>query len=138
MRSALLHPRCRRPQEGAMDELRGAVIHWNIERYERQLEIETDATKRRMLRGLLTEARNEAMLLSAEGALEQAGKECAALVQEARRWRVRAEEYRVISDACQSDAARSAYVNLARGYELLAERAEAFAAGEIKPKPKAG
>ncbi len=121
-----------------MDEMRGTVIRWNIERYERQLEVETDAPKRRMLRGLLTEARNEAMLVGAEDALEQSGKERGALLHEAHRWRLRAEEYRVISDACQSDASRNAYVTLARGYELLAERAESFAAAEIKPKPKAG
>jgi hypothetical protein len=121
-----------------MDEMRGAVIRLNIERYERQLEVETDPGTRRTVLGLLTEARNEAMLLSAEGALERQEKERGALLEKARRWHVRAEEYLVVAENCKSDAARSTYVNLSRGYEVLAQRAEAFAAGEAKAGPKAG
>jgi hypothetical protein len=97
-----------------MDEMRAAIIRWNIERYERRLESEADAATRRTLQALLVEARNEAMLLSVETALERQRGQSRALIEEARRWRLRAEEYRVIAEACQSDAGRAAYVNLAR------------------------
>ncbi len=121
-----------------MNEMRATVIRWNIERYERQLAIESDPSRRRTLLGLLAEARNEAMLASAENVLARQGKERDALAQEAHRWRVRAQEYRVISEACQSAAARHSYLTLARGYDVLAERADAFAADETVLEPKTG
>jgi hypothetical protein len=121
-----------------MDEMRAAIIRWNIERYERQLVTEADAATRRTLQALLVEAQNEALLLSAETTLERQRAQRGELMQEARRWRLRAEEYRVIAEACQSDAARSAYSNLARGYERLAQRAETFAANEAGAGPKPG
>jgi hypothetical protein len=49
-------------------------------------------------------------------------------LNDARRWRMRAEELRVIADNCKTPAARATLRRLAEDYELLAERAEARAA----------
>lgn len=113
-----------------MGEMRREIVRLNIERYERLLETETDEAKRRTLESLLAEARGQAMLIGDEGALEQPGREGADLLDEARRWRMRADEYRVIADACQSDGARSTYLQLARSYDALADRAQGMAASQ--------
>lgn len=107
-----------------MDEMRQAIVRLNIARYERLLETEADEAKRRTLRSLLTEARSEAMFLSEENAIEQAGNDAGALRRDARRLRLRAEEYRTIAEACRDDGARNTYLHLARSYDVLAERAE--------------
>lgn len=51
-----------------------------------------------------------------------------ALLEKARRWRLRAEEYRAVADALQhSHAARHAYLHLAHSYDTLANQTEARA-----------
>lgn len=41
-----------------------------------------------------------------------------------RRFRMRAEEYRTVAEACEDGWARSTYVHLAHTYDVLADRAE--------------
>ncbi len=121
-----------------MDEMRGEIARANIQRYEHLLEKETNAAKRATLESLLAEARSEALLVTAERALEQPGKDTPDFLRDARRWWMKAEECRTIADACHSDAARHAYLNLARSYEALAERAQVKAGGQSDAAPKAG
>lgn len=113
------------------------IVRLNIAHYERLLAAETDSAKLRTLRTLLAEARNEQTLIKDEGALERTTKEARELRQDAKRWRMRAEEYRTIADATASEAARNSYLSLARSYEVLAARAEGRA-GEEKTESKSG
>lgn len=113
------------------------IVRLNIAHYERLLAAETDSAKLRTLRTLLAEARNEQTLIKDEGALERTTKEARELRQDAKRWRMRAEEYRTIADATASEAARNTYFSLARSYEVLAARAEGRA-GEEKTESKSG
>ena len=107
-----------------MEERRRALVDATIAHCERLMEVESDPARLRSLRGVWAAARSEAGLPSGDGALENAGADMAALRQSAKRLRMRAEEYRVVADAMESEAVRSTYLYLARSYELLAERAE--------------
>lgn len=51
------------------------------------------------------------------GANENANR----LLEKARRWRMRAEEYRTVAEALQHPSARESYLHLARTYETLAD-----------------
>lgn len=113
------------------------IVRLNIAHYERLLATETDSAKLRTLRTLLVEARNEQMLIKDEGALEQTTKAAPELRQDAKRWRMKAEEYRTVADATASEAARNTYLYLARSYEVLAARAEGRA-GEEKTQSQSG
>lgn len=110
-----------------MEKGRREIVRLNIERYERLLASETDPSTLRTLRTLLAEARGEELLIRDEGALEQATEDAAALRTRAGRWRMQAEEYRTVAEATVSEAARHAYLRLARSYQMLAERAESTA-----------
>ncbi len=59
--------------------------------------------------------------------------DAAVLHERARRWRMRAEEYRTVAEAIQSPSAREAYVHLAHSYEALAAQFEARA-GRLEKK----
>jgi len=69
----------------------------------------------------------------AERSLEKADKD---LLDDAVRWRMRAEEYTALADASQNDSARDAYLRLASNYVALAQRAEARATGWGQPKAR--
>lgn len=64
----------------------------------------------------------------------------AALLEKARRWRRRVEEYWAVSEATQTQLARDTYTHLARSYERLAEQfeARAQAPGNSKPARREG
>ncbi len=51
----------------------------------------------------------------------------AVLLDKARRWRMRAEEYRTVSEALRTPIARETYAHLAHSYERLADQFEARA-----------
>jgi hypothetical protein len=114
--------------------MRLQVVRDNIERYERLLQTERDPANCAILQSLLAEARAEETLLLEERKFEDGGK---AVQDQARRWRMRAEEYRVVADAMTNDSARQTYLRLAQNYEGLADRAEQRAAGRSRPLPKA-
>ena len=97
------------------------IVRLNIARYMRLLESETDPMTLTTLRTLLAEARNEETLIEAEAVFEKGKKQPVELREDARRWRMRAEEYRTVAGAIASEAARSTYRRLARSYEGLAE-----------------
>ena len=65
------------------------------------------------------------------------GDEAAQPLERARRWRMRAEEYRVVAEAVQSPSARETYIHLARSYETLAEQFEFRAALSSRRTPGA-
>lgn len=48
-------------------------------------------------------------------------------LERARRWRMRAEEYRTVAEAMQTPMARDTYLRLARAYDGLAARTENWA-----------
>lgn len=60
----------------------------------------------------------------APAALVQSADSAAVLLEKAKRWRMRAEEYRVVSENIQSPVAREAYAHLATTYERLADQFE--------------
>jgi hypothetical protein len=114
--------------------MRLQLIRDNIERYERLLQAETDPANRRTLQSLLAEAHAEETLLLEERRLETGDKN---LRDDARRWRMRCEEYRAVADAVLNVSARQTYLRLAKNYESLAERAESRARGRAEPLPEA-
>jgi hypothetical protein len=114
--------------------MRLQLLRDNIERYERLLESEFDPVTRQTLQSLLAEARAEECLILEERALESGDNE---LWDAARRWRLRAAEYRGVADAMHNSSARQTYVRLAQNYEQLAERAEARASRRGNPMRKA-
>ncbi len=59
----------------------------------------------------------------------------AGLLQKARRWRKRAEEYWAVSEALRTPLARETYAHLARSYEKLADHFEARARSSLGNKP---
>ena len=107
-----------------MNQMRREIVRLNIANYERLLERETDPARAQTLRNLLAEARSEAMFFTEETALQQSERAPGELQWDAKRLRMRAEEYRAIADACRNPGARNTYLYLARSYEVLAERAE--------------
>ncbi len=110
-----------------MDKMRREILRLNISNYERLLNTETDAVKLHTLRNLLTEARSEAMALGQESA-PPAEKHMGDFREDARRLRLRAEEYRTIADASKNDGMNPTYRCLAKSYDLLAERVEKLTA----------
>ena len=113
--------------------MRLQMLRSNIERYERLLETESNQATRHTLQSLLAEARAEACLVIEERSLEQGDKD---LLEDALRWRMRAEEYHAVADATHNDSARETYLRLAGNYEALAKRAETRAAGRRNSQPK--
>jgi hypothetical protein len=112
------------------------IVRLNIARYMRLLESETDPMTLTRLRTLLAEARNEETLIEEGAVFEKGKKQPVELREDARRWRMRAEEYRTVAGAIASEAARDTYRRLARSYEGLAERAELKAARQETDTPQ--
>ena len=106
----------------------------NIAHYERLLATETDEEKVRTLRSLLAEAKSEALLVDEQGSIEGAEKDATDRHRAAKRFVMRADEYRAIADASKSDASRATYLQLAHAYELLAKQAGSAAADETDAK----
>jgi hypothetical protein len=96
------------------------IVRACIERYERLLEAESDPARRAALRRLLTEAREAECLILEECRLDDDGRSSS---DDARRWRMRAEEYRARAIAMHDDTAHKACLRLAQSYDALAERA---------------
>jgi hypothetical protein len=114
-----------------MGDLRWEIVNLNIAHYERLLETETNEERVRTLKSLLAEAQGEALRLGKEQLLSEEhtlasgnGADPAALSRDARRLRMKGEDYRAIANCCRTDAARDTYLCIARSYEVLAERAK--------------
>ena len=59
-------------------------------------------------------------------------------LDDAGRWRLRAEELRTIAENCKTPEARAMLLRLADDYELLAERAEARATAQRNRETSTG
>jgi hypothetical protein len=59
-------------------------------------------------------------------------------VEQARRWRLKAEEYRTVADQMKGPMARASMRQLAQTYDRLANGLEERALGLFSKKPEAG
>jgi hypothetical protein len=102
------------------------IVQKNVEHYQKLLEVLLDESARTVVAQLLREAESE--LAAGKDEKELAGPGPAIDEEQARRWRLKAEEYRATADICGHDAARDAYLRLAIDYERLADDAETLSA----------
>ncbi len=110
---------------------RAFAVRHKIDRYEHLLEGTTDAAARQAIEELLDEAWDELAAVANDTITDP-------LSDRSRRWRLKAEEYRMTADITRNEVARQAYLRLAENYERLADRPDPIAEREklTNPQPK--
>jgi len=104
--------------------LREEAARLSVLHYERRLAMAADLMEIATLTHKLAEARDKVRLVREQVAATEPKTEAAEYQQDAKRLRMRAEEYQVVAEATASKSARRTYLRLARNYDLLADRAE--------------
>jgi len=101
------------------------AIRENLRRFRDMLKTEKDESKRRILEKLISDE---------EAKLPPGTSRASTRLDNARRWQMRAEEYRTVPDATRNPSARSTYLRLAQTYEAMANRADAAVELDTPPK----